>query len=339
MRPPRCRSAGPGWRSAFTLLELLVVIAITGVLMVLLIPAVQKVREAANRLRCQSNLKQLGVALHNYHDTYKQFPLGSKHFLPYPLAAPRITYMIGLYPYLEQQAAYDRFDPNQTKNSSPDGYGGFTPWCGGLNSIGVDGVEPPTAHVVPGLLCPSDGWGGNTSTYINDAGVLIGTWNHSNYLAFSDNNFRATVPQARSQTALGFNYGARIVDITDGTSNTMLFGEYLTGVPQDEFPDDFRGVIWSDWQGQSQIYTRLAPNSSAPDLFNPESHCYNRPDFNLPCAGSSVEETTAASRSRHPGGVNILLADGSVRFIDENINLATWRALASINGAEVIGDF
>ena len=117
----RCR------RNGFTLLELLVVIAIIGVLIGLLLPAVQKVREAANRMKCQSNLKQLGLAVHSHHDIHHAFPKGTRNDKPLPLAAPRITYMIALYPYLEQKNTYDRWDPSVTIGT-PDAYGGVIPW-------------------------------------------------------------------------------------------------------------------------------------------------------------------------------------------------------------------
>jgi prepilin-type N-terminal cleavage/methylation domain-containing protein/prepilin-type processing-associated H-X9-DG protein len=325
-------------RRAFALIELLVVIAILGVLIGLLIPAVQKVREAANRLKCQNNLKQIGVALHNYHDSNSQFPLGSYHRLPSPLAAPRITYLIGLYPYLDQQNTFNRWDPNALGTPSPDD-GGSVPWCGSANSTGLD---PPTAHVVPSLLCPSDGLGGETSTYIDNSQITFGTWNNCNYLGFfGDKNYGGFFPgnPPNKRAAFRFNYGAKLTQITDGTSNTMVFGEYLTGVPQDEYPNDLRSVAWVDLPGFSQIYTRVTPNSSSPDLVNPEKFSYDRPDLNLPCAPSSLEEATAASRSRHPGGVNVLLADGSVRFVEQRINLATWQALGSIDGGEALGEF
>jgi prepilin-type processing-associated H-X9-DG protein len=125
-------------------------------------------------------------------------------------------------------------------------------------------------------------------------------------------------------------------DIHDGSSNTMVFGEYLTGLSESEAPLDFRGVHWMDVPGYSQIYTHSTPNSSSPDFFFPADRCYDHPELNLPCAGSTDEETRAASRSRHPGGVNILLADGSVRFIDERIDLGLWQALGTIAGSEVI---
>jgi prepilin-type processing-associated H-X9-DG protein/prepilin-type N-terminal cleavage/methylation domain-containing protein len=329
------QSADGRFHPAFTLLELLVVIAITGVLVGLLIPAVQKVREAANRIRCQNNLKQIGLALHNFHDTNQSFPQGSTHIQRFLESAPRLTYLYRLYPYLEQGNTYNKFDPNIAKASQVAD--GLVPWCGSANSIGPNAA---TAQVVPGLLCPSDGLGGTTSTGFNDSGVEVGTWNHSNYLAFfGSQNYSAGPPWAmptNQRTAFGFNYGARLSDIRDGSSNTMVFGEYLTGLPESEAPKDFRGNHWMDIPGYSQIYTQSTPNSSSPDLFSPTEWCFNRPELNLPCAGSTLEETRAASRSRHPGGVNILLADGSVRFIDERINLDLWQALATISGGEAL---
>jgi prepilin-type processing-associated H-X9-DG protein len=208
------------------------------------------------------------------------------------------------------------------------------------------GPEAPTRTVVRNLVCPSDGLGGDTSTYA-PGGRGLGTYNHSNYLAFfGDRNFGAGLPRAappNRRAAFGINSSANLAEITDGTSQTMIFGEYLTGLPQNEAPDDLRGVHWIDVPGMSQLYTHAAPNSAQPDLFNPSARfcppSYNRPDLNLPCGGGSVNEMTAASRSRHPGGVNVLKADGSVDFVSQNINLATWQAMGSISGGEVISPY
>lgn len=210
------------------------------------------------------------------------------------------------------------------------------------------GPEAPTRTVVRNLVCPSDGLGGDTSTYA-PGGLELATWNHSNYLAFfGDRNFGAGLPQAvppNRRAAFGINSSANLTEITNGngTSNTMIFGEYLTGLPHAEAPDDLRGVHWIDVPGMSQLYTHAAPNSAIPDLFNPSARfcppSYNRPDLNLPCAGGSVNEMTAASRSRHPGGVNVLKADGSVHFVSQNINLSTWQAMGSISGGEINSEY
>jgi prepilin-type N-terminal cleavage/methylation domain-containing protein len=115
-------------RRGFSLIELLVVIAIIGILTALLVPAVQKVRESAHRIACQNNLKQLGLAVHNYHDGQHKFPVGSRNDRPsVPLTAPRTTYMIELYPYLEQENTHRLWDPN-VLTATLDAFGNIIPW-------------------------------------------------------------------------------------------------------------------------------------------------------------------------------------------------------------------
>ena len=111
----------------FTLIELVVVIAIIGILVSLLLPAVQAVREAGRRAQCQNNLKQIGLAVHGHHDTYQRFPYGSTNAKPEPLVAPRSTYMIELYPWLEQENTFRRWDP-KAPTGTPDAYGGVIVW-------------------------------------------------------------------------------------------------------------------------------------------------------------------------------------------------------------------
>ena len=320
-------------KKAFTLIELLVVIAIIGILIALLLPAVQAARESARRTACQNHLKQIGLALHNFHGVNNRFPLGSENAGPVLLTAPRITYMISLYPFLEQKPAYDRWDP--TAPGTPDGYGGTIPWCSSVNSLGDDAV---TAVVVPTLVCPSDGMGGKTSTR-----VKYWTSCHSNYLAFfGDDNYASILPgavPADRRAAFAFNYGARISEILDGTSHTMVFGEYLTGVPEGGAQEDFRGAIWIDIPGLSQIFTRSTPNSTSADVFFPAGRCFDRPELNLPCTIGAKEESTAAARSRHRGGVHVLMGDGSVHFVNQSISLSVWRAMGTIAGGEVGSGF
>ena len=204
------------------------------------------------------------------------------------------------------------------------------------------GNDPPTRTVVRTLLCPSDRLGGDFSIYIDTQGKLLGNWSHSNYLAFfGDQNFGAAFGRTSKRAAFGVNYGARLVEISNGTSQTMIIGEYLTGLPHSEAPNDMRGVHWIDVPGMSQLYTNAAPNSAIPDLFNPAARfcppSHNRPDLNLPCTGGSLDEMTAASRRCTLAGSRSSRRR-TVHFVSQNINLRTWQAMGAISSGEIVSD-
>ncbi len=307
----------------FTLIELLVVIAIIAILISLLVPAVQKVREAAARTQCGNGLKQVILGLHNYHDVRKRFPKGLvwDGNPPTYYNAPRSGWHHMLLPYIEQQALFQQYPPAAAQQE-------WYPY-GSPQATNPNG---PCSVVLPIFLCPSDD--GKT--------LNVQSWGYfalGNIHAFFGgmNLGGALNMTAGMQAALGVNYGARLADITDGTSNTMIFGEYLRSQGAS---NDQRGLLWGDQPGYGIIFTQLSPNSPSPDLLY-QGWCDNRPDLNLPCQdGDSGPNNTVASRSRHSGGVQVALGDGSVRFVSENVDLLTvWRPMATIMGNEPLPEF
>jgi prepilin-type N-terminal cleavage/methylation domain-containing protein/prepilin-type processing-associated H-X9-DG protein len=305
-------------RSAFTLIELLVVIAIIAVLIGLLLPAVQKVREASARAKCQNNLKQLMLALVNHHDTKGSFPKGLVWNNSTYYDVPRSGWNYSIFPFMEQDSVYKLLPASAGSQQ-------WEPWW----SAEATSAGGPTRIVIDTWLCPSDD-GALTETQ------QWGVFTLGNYHAFFGgmNLGGALAANASQRAALGVNWGARLTDITDGRSNTMVLGEYLRsrGGPLDQ-----RGLVWGDQPGYGNIYTQLSPNSSSPDLIY-VGWCDNKPAFNLPCIqGDSGPNNTAAARSRHTGGVNVALADGSVHFINQNVDLlSVWRPMATIAGNETV---
>jgi prepilin-type N-terminal cleavage/methylation domain-containing protein/prepilin-type processing-associated H-X9-DG protein len=312
-------------RRAFTLIELLVVIAIIGVLVGLLLPAVQKVREAANRMKCQNNLKQIVLALHNYTlSNSDTFPKGAQNSTV-NFGSPRLSWFPYLLPFLEQDAVYRNF--NFTASS--------TPTFGTSNSATP---TSPTAAVISTYVCPSD-MGPTTGYY------PWGYFSLGNYMPFFGGldlgGANPAVLPNNQRAAFGLNWGARIADFQDGTSNTMIFGEYLrsTGTTSGGFGQDQRGMLWqSDEPGGGHIYTRFTPNTTNPDIFYPSWWCVDQPQIGLHCVTGSTDgsDHTAASRSRHAGGVNVGMGDGSVRFVSQSVDLMNvWRPMATIAGGEI----
>ncbi|MCC9605088.1 DUF1559 domain-containing protein [Blastopirellula sp. JC732] len=300
----------------FTLVELLVVIAIIGVLIALLLPAVQQAREAARRMQCSNNLKQLGLAMHNYHDTYGTFPYGS-------IGCCYGTWQVAILPQLEQTALYDNYD--------------FTLKYTG-NTYGSSANIDVTSKRLEMLTCPSDSPRNNVSS-----SGTVGVASHNYAVNFGNTGYAQQddlngvkfggAPFSYNGSNAKKIYGFR--DVVDGTSNTMLAAEVLQGA---ESPLDLRGYTY--WGDASGFETYLAPNSSQPDALYTATYCTNQPERNLPCVvATGSYPTMFGSRSRHPGGVQTVLCDGSARFVSENIKLDTWRALSTTRGSEVLSEF
>jgi len=310
----------------FTLVELLVVITIIGILIALLLPAVQAAREAARRLQCQNRLHQLGIALHNYHTAMGCFPPGiiwqNNGNLSNSMArGSRTNFHVHLLPYIEAGNLYQ----------------GINFQTGG--DIWYNGNNPQaTSMARPDLLCPSDGVGG---AFYEEGPPTFPTsqkWPRNNYFGFLNGRQLSDV-MSPDRTKWAFFDAIRVThvsDITDGTSNSLAMTEGLTGGPHDA-----RGFAWSDQAVGAFVHTDLGPNSFSPDRCfpAPDTWCTSVPhnDSYRPWqSGDGTSSDTCAARSMHPGGVNALMADGSCDFVNDRIDINTWRALGSIAGGELI---
>lgn len=335
-------------RHAFTLIELLVVIAIIAILVALLLPAVQQAREAARRSSCKNNLKQLGIAMHNYHDTHQTFPQAQYRCDGNPACqnpagsgTPKVWegsgFLVSLLPYMEEGPLFDRWDSNQHYIRAPN--------------------QALSRTRITAYLCPSDieytegGYPG-----VNYAGCGGSTTN-----IWSD----------RSDGMLQRRANTRMRDCLDGTSSTVMIGELLVGdgVQGSISETDIRRVQTPPAIANREFITQAelesvatACDAIAPDSAGSFSRCGrnwsspypNQTRFNtaatpnwrhLSCAfgggfGLCTDRSGVfAARSRHRGGVQVTLADGSTRFISENIDLLTWQRLGNRKDGEVVGEF
>lgn len=329
-------------KSAFTLVELLVVIAIIGILIALLLPAVQAAREAARRTSCTNNMRQCALALHNYHDTHRKFPgLGASSKASFSIQAR-------LLPYAEQSNLQDLVDFKQALFVGGHG-------TGSLNTAQAEAART----VVPMFRCPSDGGEDQFTSYgASEEQPLAG-----GNLVVCIGSGQGTDYDVRYRTDGLFYYssGTSFRNITDGTSNTIVFSETLLGnqenttelgeaqrqiacvsySPNSGAPglaglvdadvasvvsgaSSFKGMRGAGWivgkTYTSMFHTYMPPNTPVPDLY-------------------SMGIGYFAARSLHPGGVNTSLADGSVRFVSDTVDLTTWRSLGTVSGGEVPGEF
>lgn len=331
-------------RPGFTLVELLVVIAIIGILVALLLPAVQSAREAARRMQCKNNLKQLALAGHTFHEAQGMYPYGRKYDI-----WDTYTWTQLILPQIEQQAIYDRY------TTLPD-RGFVTSYPGPNGPIGDDADLREARHAaIATFYCPSDQ--SPTDNEIASASYGFKRGNYSGCAGSGDMYGEATDAAAGpwGPGVFGVTHGqtfdagqqsvsSSIDDTKDGTTNTLMISEMIVPRVTPGWGGPMGETIYGN-MGGALFTAAQTPNSSTPDnVYGPCPQSLGDASYDPPCisiAGSawwqpSAQGAFASARSRHPGGVNAALADGSVRFFSETIDLETWRGLGTRNGGEVV---
>lgn len=307
-------------RRGFTLVELLVVIAIIGVLVALLLPAIQAAREAARRTQCTNNLKQIGLAMQMHHDTFKVLPYG--HKIPAPpynnnQDFGEATWIFAILPYMELKAVYDMADQRY-------GFGSAAPAPSTANNALV------CRERLPPFECPSNSQVNNIlwfniytrGSYVANNGIgPMAEW------VYIGPGSAATLPATRVPGVFYLNSQTCSADFRDGTGTTALVSEIrvvLGGAPN----GDQRGVM--HYPEGPLYHHNNTPNSMIPDGVRGAT-CVN--DLDAPCVGTYTawnnRSLTMTARSYHPGGVNVVFGDGNVRLVSDNIDLAIWRALCT----------
>jgi prepilin-type N-terminal cleavage/methylation domain-containing protein/prepilin-type processing-associated H-X9-DG protein len=330
-------------KSGFTLVELLVVIAIIGVLVALLLPAVQAARESSRRSRCSNNLKQLGLAMHNYHDSMRSFPpgRGSGPFGPNPGTNWESWWILSVsyqvLAYYEQGNVYQLFEERKPLAR-------VETW---------DNPGAPARMRLPVFICSS-------------SRLLTNGYPGTNYLWSTGSRIESggcNIVSNRANGVIVHDAGRRLAEITDGTSNTILASEYLPGI---DAANGFKAVAsisvadrafatqaeldviaaapaarvltnngrWWAWHSHSNALF----NTAAPPNWKCQNGAGGAGVGGAGVAWDSCIGITPA-RSQHPGGVNVCMADGSVRFVQNNINLLTWQILGNIGDGQTPGEF
>lgn len=303
----RARTSSRG----FTLVELLVVIAIIGVLVALLLPAVQAARESARRTKCVNHLKQYGLAMQNHHDTYLKLPYAGS------TVPVRRSWVSQLWPFFEQGALRDKYDTNVGFFQPPNTVAGT------MNGL--------LCTKIPLYYCPSDRpnamWQGDT--YWRTRSNYVVSWGPVTQPATTNPPPSWGVFGYKDFKSVDQPMETRFGEITDGLSNTLLMAEVIYN--KIDTSKDQRGDVNND-QGANRFMTINTPNRGTDAMDGP--WCENLPDH--PCTGSSANGHYTA-RSRHPTGVNVVMCDGAVRFVTNSVALSTWQAVGSMNGGDTPG--
>ncbi|MFI4875300.1 MAG: DUF1559 domain-containing protein [Blastopirellula sp. JB062] len=322
-------------RHAFTLVELLVVIAIIGVLIALLLPAVQQAREAARRLQCQSHMKQFGLAMHNYHDTYRVLPPSYIDNNPEQNSGIDTSENLNglgwgtlLLPFVEQSALHDQIGV-ETNNFTQN-------WLdsNGDGTAAVNDAIAAAKIAVPLFQCPTD-----TSDGINPKKSNFGT---SNYLVNAGTGGGSPYGVSAEGVRNGVFFASskkRLADITDGTSNTIFISERTT---EDDKVGSCRGsnCLWEGglWIGPRK-YSSVLSIASGLQMVDVEFMGGGSTAYLINGSLSVTWGYAYNASSLHPGGVQIVLGDGSVRFLTEHVSLPTYRRLMLPQDGEVVGEY
>ena len=313
------RTATSPGRSGFTLIELLVVIAIIAVLIALLLPAVQQAREAARRSQCRNNLKQLGLALHNFESTYKVFPMGQR--------GPSVGYgnwRFEILPYMDQAPVFMMANRDDV-----------------YNSVVLQRL------IVPVLKCPSQvlpdtqpaswvTWWANNNHQVSSYQGIMGAYPDPGVPPVTSNIYNSNYGGWWSCNGMLIpNKQTKIADGTDGMSNTIMVGEQAGRVGT----NDFRNGYYSTWGGCT-IGQPIGQQAAGADMWGMGLSCVAYAN-NSKTAGSGANTSYVGNsilNSEHVGGIHCLFGDGSVRFMSDNMNFLTFQRLCAASDGQVVSD-